>query len=48
MLGVPVTIIALSVICEVSLFISQPPFGLFLLSSPFLSKNVNVKLQRDS
>jgi hypothetical protein len=45
-LGVPVTIIAVSVICEVSLFISLPPFGLLLLSSPFLSKNVNIKVQR--
>ena len=46
MLGVPVTIIAIGVIYEVSLFISLPPFGLFLLSSPVLSKNVNVKVLR--
>jgi len=45
-LGFPVTVIAISVIYEVSLFISLPPFGLFLLSSPFISKNVNVKVQR--
>ena len=44
-LGVPVTIIAISVIYEISLFISLPPFGLFLLSFPFLSKNVKVKVQ---
>jgi hypothetical protein len=45
-LCVPVTIIAISVIYEVSLFISLPPFGLFLLSPPFLSKNINVKVLR--
>ena len=46
MLVVSVTIIAISVIYEVSLFISLPPFCLLLLSSPFLPKNVNVKIQR--
>jgi len=46
MLVVSVTIIAISVIYDVSLLISLPPFSLLLLSSPFLSKNVNVKVQR--